>query len=123
MLEVHEGDRLVAGYPVTVGSLHTESPIGDWQVREITPMPVFRYDKEMLNHGQRSGDYYNLPPGPNNMVGVMWIALNKKGIGLHGTGNPETIGRSSSHGCVRLANWDVVRLAKRLKPGVAVSIH
>jgi lipoprotein-anchoring transpeptidase ErfK/SrfK len=123
MLEVREGDHLVAAYPVTVGSAHTESPIGDWQVREISPLPVFRYDKEMLNHGKRSGDFYNLAPGPNNMVGVMWIALNKKGIGLHGTSEPDTIGRSSSHGCVRLANWDVVRLAERIKLGVAVSIH
>jgi lipoprotein-anchoring transpeptidase ErfK/SrfK len=56
-------------------------------------------------------------------VGVIWIALNKKGIGLHGTNEPETIGRAVSHGCIRLANWDIVRLAQRVKSGVAVSIH
>jgi lipoprotein-anchoring transpeptidase ErfK/SrfK len=123
MLEVREGDKLVAAYPVTVGSAHLESPVGDWVVKEISHLPVFRWDKEMLNHGERSGNFYNLPPGPRNPVGVVWIALNKKGIGLHGTNEPDSIGRSASHGCVRLANWDVVQLAKRLKPGVPVSIH
>jgi len=77
----------------------------------------------MLKHGERSGNFHMLPPGPNNPVGVIWIALNKKGIGLHGTETPETIGRAASHGCVRLANWDIVRLAQRLKAGTPVSIH
>ena len=64
-----------------------------------------------------------LPPGPNSPVGVIWIALNKKGIGLHGTATPESIGGSGSHGCVRLSNWDIVRLAAKIKGGVPVSIH
>lgn len=123
MLEVHEGDKLVAAYPITIGSAQTTSPIGEWKVRHITKMPTFRYDKEMLKHGQRSGNFHLLPPGPNNPVGVMWIALNKKGIGIHGTNDPDSIGRSASHGCVRLANWDVVRLATKIKSGDAVSIH
>jgi len=123
MLKVFEAEKLVAAYPVTIGSAQLESPIGDWKVRGIAKMPNFRYDKEMLNHGRRSGDFHLLPPGPNNPVGVMWIQLNKKGIGLHGTNEPETIGRASSHGCVRLANWDVVRLAAKIQAGVAVSIR
>ena len=123
MLGVFESDKLVAAYPVTVGSAQTASPVGEWKVREITKLPRFRYDKKMLEHGQRSRDFHILPPGPNSPVGVIWIALNKKGIGLHGTNEPETIGRSASHGCVRLANWDAVRLAQRVKPGVPVSIY
>nr|MDQ6913132.1 L,D-transpeptidase [Verrucomicrobiota bacterium] len=104
-------------------SARTESPIGEWKVRGVAKLPTFRYDEEMLNHGERSGDFHMLPPGPNNPVGVIWIALNKKGIGLHGTENPDSIGRSASHGCVRLANWDIVRLATRVKAGVSVSIY
>lgn len=123
MLQVRDGEKLVAAYPVTVGSKQTESPIGDWVVKEITRLPFFRYDEMMLNHGERSSNFYNLAPGPNNLVGVVWIALNKKGIGLHGTSEPDSIGRSASHGCVRLANWDAARLAERLTPGVPVSIH
>jgi lipoprotein-anchoring transpeptidase ErfK/SrfK len=122
-LEVHEGEKLIAAYPVTVGSAQTASPIGEWKVRHITKMPTFRYDKEMLKHGQRSGNFYMLPPGPRNPVGVMWIALNKKGIGIHGTNEPGSIGRAASHGCIRLANWDVVRLATKIKSGDSVSIH
>ena len=62
-----------------------------------------------------------LPPGPRNPVGVMWIALNKKGIGIHGTNDPASIGRA--HGCIRLTNWDVVQLATKIKAGDNVSIH
>src|SRR5437899_2811623 len=123
MLGVFEGDKLVAAYPVTIGSAHTASPIGEWKVSRITKMPTFRYDKEMLQHGKRSGNFHLLPPGPRNPVGVMWIALNKKGIGIHGTNSPDSIGRAASHGCIRLANWNVVRLATKIKPGDNVSIH
>jgi lipoprotein-anchoring transpeptidase ErfK/SrfK len=123
ILQVHAGEKLIAAYPVTVGSTQTASPIGEWKVRRITKMPTFRYDKEMLKHGQRSGNFYLLPPGPRNPVGVVWIALNKKGIGIHGTNDPGSIGHAASHGCIRLANWDVVRLATKIKPGDNVSIH
>lgn len=123
MLSVYEADKLIAAYPVTIGSAQTASPIGDWKVSGVAKMPNFRYDKAMLNKGQRSADFHMLPPGPNNPVGVIWIQLNKKGIGLHGTSNPDDIGRNASHGCVRLANWDIVRLAPKVKTGVPVSIH
>jgi lipoprotein-anchoring transpeptidase ErfK/SrfK len=123
MLSVFEGDKLIAAYPVTIGSEQTASPVGDWKVQGIAKMPNFRYDKAMLNKGERSSDFHMLPPGPNNPVGILWIQLNKKGIGLHGTSSPDAIGRSASHGCVRLANWDVVRLAGKIKAGVPVSIH
>jgi lipoprotein-anchoring transpeptidase ErfK/SrfK len=123
MLAVYESEKLIAAYPVTIGSAQTKSPVGDWTVRGVAKMPNFRYDKAMLNHGVRSGNFHVLPPGPNNPVGVIWIALNKKGIGMHGTNDPDSIGRSASHGCMRLANWDVVRLAAKVKAGVPVSIH
>jgi lipoprotein-anchoring transpeptidase ErfK/SrfK len=123
MLGVFEAEKLIAAYPVTIGSAQTSSPIGDWKVRGIAKLPKFRYDKEMLEHGERRGNFYMLPPGPRNPAGVMWIALNKKGIGIHGTNEPDSIGRAVSHGCVRLANWDVVRLATKIKAGDNVSIH
>ena len=123
MLGVFEGDQLTAAYPVTIGSAQTASPIGDWKVKGIAKWPRFRYDEKMLKHGERSGHFYMLPPGPRSPVGVLWIALNKKGIGMHGTAAPDSIGHSASHGCIRLANWDVVRLAERVKFGTPVSIH
>jgi lipoprotein-anchoring transpeptidase ErfK/SrfK len=123
MLGVFENEKLIAAYPVTIGSAHTASPIGDWKIRGIAKLPKFRYDKEMLEHGERSGNFYMLAPGPRNPVGVMWIELNKKGIGIHGTDDPRSIGHAVSHGCIRLANWDVVRLATKIKAGDKVSIH
>jgi lipoprotein-anchoring transpeptidase ErfK/SrfK len=123
MLTVYDNDKVVAGYPVTIGSEETASPVGEWKVKGIAKMPTFRHDEKMLKEGERSDDFHMLAPGPNNPVGVIWIALNKKGIGLHGTADPDAIGRSASHGCIRLANWDVVRLAGRIKGGVPVSIQ
>ena len=123
MLGVFDGDKIIAAYPVTVGSKQTATPIGEWKVRGVAKLPTFRYDKRMLKHGERSKNFHILPPGPNNPVGVVWIALNKRGIGIHGTDDPNTIGQAVSHGCIRLANWDVVRLAGRVKAGVPVSVH
>jgi lipoprotein-anchoring transpeptidase ErfK/SrfK len=123
MLTVFQGDKLIAVYPVTVGSAQTVSPIGEWKVKGVAKWPRFRYDEKMLKHGERSGHFFMLPPGPRNPVGVLWIALNKKGIGMHGTASPDSIGHSASHGCIRLANWDVVRLAEQVKFGTPVSIH
>ncbi|WP_166647129.1 L,D-transpeptidase family protein [Prosthecobacter fusiformis] len=123
MLHLMEKGKLVAAYPVTIGSDQTKSPQGDWKVRGIARLPDFRYDKSFLTTGERSEETFLLPPGPNNAVGVVWIALNKSGIGLHGTSDPDSIGRSASHGCVRLANWDIARLATQLRTGVTVSIH
>jgi lipoprotein-anchoring transpeptidase ErfK/SrfK len=123
ILSILDGDKVMAAYPVTIGSNQTASPIGEWKVRGISKLPRFRYDKEMLQHGRRSGNFHVLPPGPNSPVGVIWIALNKKGIGLHGTNEPDNIGHSVSHGCIRLTNWDVTRLAQKVKAGVPVSIR
>lgn len=123
MLRLFEKGRLVAAFPVTIGSTQTQSPTGDWKVRGIARLPDFRYDESFLKTGERGDKTYLLQPGPNNMVGVIWIALDKSGIGLHGTSEPDSIGRSASHGCVRLANWDIVRLASRLRARVEVAIH
>jgi lipoprotein-anchoring transpeptidase ErfK/SrfK len=122
MLGVFEGNKIVAAYPVTVGSGQIPTPIGEWKVRGVAKFPSFRYDEKMLNRGERGKNFYILKPGPNNPVGVIWIALNKRGIGIHGTDEPDTIGKVASHGCIRLANWDIVRLAGRVKAGVAVEV-
>jgi len=123
MLVVMDGQKVTAAFPVTPGSTAIPSPIGQWKIERVAKMPNFRWDEKMLMHGERSSHFHLLPPGPNNPVGVMWIALNKKGIGIHGTDDPDSIGRAASHGCIRLANWDVVKLAKLVKPGVPVTIE
>jgi lipoprotein-anchoring transpeptidase ErfK/SrfK len=50
------------------------------------------------------------------------MGLDKPGIGIHGTNNPETIGRAASHGCIRLANWDAVRVKDLISVGNTVII-
>lgn len=123
ILTLYDGDRLLASLPITPGSGYLATPPGTWRIVGITQMPTFRWDKSVLEYGVRSSSYYNLPMGPNNPVGVMWIGLNKAGIGIHGTNSPQTIGRSSSHGCMRTANWDVVRLVKLITQGMTVIIE
>jgi lipoprotein-anchoring transpeptidase ErfK/SrfK len=122
MLRVEEAGQLLAAFPITPGSSELPAPSGDWKVVNVVPHPWFRYDESMLKLGVRSSEFHNIPPGPNSPVGVVWIGLSKSGIGLHGTSTPETIGRAASHGCVRLANWDAVRLAALVAPGSAVRI-
>lgn len=123
MLDLFEGDKLIASLPITPGSGHLATPPGTWRIVGIAQMPTFRWDKSVLEYGVRSSNYYELPIGPNNPVGVMWIGLSKPGIGIHGTNQPQTIGRSASHGCMRTANWDVVRLSKHITKGMTVVIE
>jgi len=122
LLEVFDNEQLVCVFPVTPGSKTLPAPVGTWKIVGITSYPWFRYDEGMLNYGVRTEQFYNLPPGPNNLVGVVWAGLNRPGIGLHGTNNPETIGRAASHGCVRLANWDAVRVKDLVSVGNTVII-
>ena len=123
LLGLWEGDKLLASLPITPGSGHLATPPGTWRIVGITQMPTFRWDKSVLEYGVRSGNFYELPIGPNNPVGVIWIGLNRAGIGIHGTNQPQTIGRSASHGCMRTANWDVVRLVKMISQGMPVIIE
>ena len=122
MLDLKEADRLVACFPITPGSTRLPAPVGTWKIVKITILPNFRWDEAMLQHGRRSAHYYLIQPGPRNLVGIVWIGLNKKGIGIHGTNNPDSIGRSASHGCIRLANWDAIRLANEITTGMTVEI-
>jgi lipoprotein-anchoring transpeptidase ErfK/SrfK len=106
--------------PVTTGSEHDPLPIGEWKVNGIQFNPTFRYNPELFWDAEPSHSKATIPPGPNNPVGVVWIDLSKPHYGLHGTPEPAAIGRTQSHGCVRLTNWDALRLASLVKPGTRV---
>jgi lipoprotein-anchoring transpeptidase ErfK/SrfK len=109
-LEIHEGDKLVAEFPITPGSKTLPAPLGTFRILGIATLPWFRHDEGVLNGGVVTDTFFNLPAGPNNPVGVLWMGLNKPHVGVHGTNNPETIGRAASHGCIRTANWDAARI-------------
>jgi lipoprotein-anchoring transpeptidase ErfK/SrfK len=123
MLDLRSGDKVVASYPITPGSERLPAPKGEWKIDRITWLPPFRWDKEMLETGKRGSNALNLPPGPNSAVGILWMELNKEGIGIHGTNEPETIGRSASHGCIRLSNWDAFDLGQRVSAQTKVTIR
>jgi lipoprotein-anchoring transpeptidase ErfK/SrfK len=122
-LKLFEDDKLLAAFPVTPGSERLPAPVGSWKIESIVMLPIFRWDPKMLNEGERSSAGINLPPGPRNPVGIVWMQLNTKGIGIHGTDDPAGIGRTSSHGCIRLANWDAAKLARMVTAGCAVEIQ
>jgi lipoprotein-anchoring transpeptidase ErfK/SrfK len=119
---VFQNRNAVARYPASVGSREFPNPEGSWKIVSQVYAPDYRYDRHYLKTGRRSPSALRLPPGPNNIVGLMWLGLNKEGFGVHGSADPETIGRATSHGCVRLTNWDAQRLAQWVGIGTPVTI-
>ena len=115
---------LIASFPITPGKPQFIK-FGTWEVRNSVELPHWRYDQKLLDTGKRGSDAdaLNIPPGPNSPVGIFWCGLSKPGIGLHGTSDPETIGRARSAGCIRLANWDAIRLPSLIRPGTTVEIR
>jgi lipoprotein-anchoring transpeptidase ErfK/SrfK len=111
-----------ASFPITPGEPRFIK-FGEWKVTGMVSTPEFRWDKAMLEEGKRSEEFFQLPIGPNSPVGVLWTSTSRTGIGLHGTSNPLTIGRAESHGCIRFANWDAVRLPKIIRPGARLVIR
>ena len=117
------GNRgLLASFPITPGQPKFIK-FGTWELRNMVTMPWWRYDQSLLDTGKRSANALNIPAGPNSPVGVIWNGTSRPGIGLHGTSDPETIGRARSAGCIRLANWDAIRLPKLVRPGATVEIR
>lgn len=115
-----EGDTILASYPATIGSEATPSPSGDHTVERIARNPNYTYDPEKNFQQGRNTERLVLPPGPNGPVGTVWIALSKPTFGIHGTPEPSKVSKTSSHGCVRLTNWDAEELAQLVTPGIPV---
>ena len=112
-----EGDRLIAQFPVTTGSEYDPLPLGNWKVTTFGYLPPFHYQPDLFWDVEDSEGDQVLPPGPNSPVGVAWLDLTKEHYGIHGTSEPQNIGRTESHGCLRMTNWDVLRLSQMMKPG------
>jgi lipoprotein-anchoring transpeptidase ErfK/SrfK len=114
------GERLVAVYPATVGSADMPTPEGEWEVTSVAFDPVWNYDPAKLNFGDRKLGKLTIPAGPNNPVGAVWIDLSKDTYGIHGAPQPSKVGKTDSHGCVRLTNWDATALGKAVRKGTKV---
>jgi lipoprotein-anchoring transpeptidase ErfK/SrfK len=111
---------LIAYYPASIGSSEKPAPSGKVEVRSIALKPTYRYDPKYEFKGQKATDPIEVSPGPNNPVGLVWIALSAESYGIHGTPEPDKISKTESHGCVRLTNWDAVALAKLVRKGTPV---
>ena len=109
--------QLVAQFPVTTGSSHDPLPLGTWKVTTYSFLPPFNFQPDLFWDVSDEKAEQRLAPGPNGPVGVAWLDLSKEHYGIHGTSEPQTIGKTESHGCLRLTNWDVMRLSRMLKPG------
>ena len=110
--------RPLARYPATMGSEHDPLPIGTWKItRVLRNNPTFFYNPDLFWDAKGDQAKAKIPPGPNNPVGVVWIDLSKPHYGIHGTPEPSTIGKTQSHGCIRLTNWDAAELADMVAAG------
>jgi lipoprotein-anchoring transpeptidase ErfK/SrfK len=115
-----DGDKLLAVYPATIGSSSRPAPTGTLEIKGVAKNPNYTYNPEYKFEGVKTDKPFTIAPGPNNPVGSTWIDLSKEGYGIHGTPEPSKIGKTASHGCVRLTNWDAEALAQMVKPGVKV---
>jgi lipoprotein-anchoring transpeptidase ErfK/SrfK len=117
--------NLLLHCPCSIGARFDKRPVGELKVKAIAPNPNYTFDPAVFPESpeaQAVGHKLILPPGPNNPVGVAWIGLDKPGYGMHGTPGPEQVGRTESHGCFRLANWDAEYLIKLAWVGLPVEV-
>ncbi len=109
--------RTVAWYPASSGSEHDPLPIGEWKIKGVSRNPEFHYNPTLFWDAKPGDEKARIAPGPNNPVGVAWIDLSKPHYGIHGTPEPSHIGRTESHGCIRMTNWSVWELQQMVSPG------
>jgi lipoprotein-anchoring transpeptidase ErfK/SrfK len=111
---------LIAFYPVTAGSAEKPAPSDRLKITGVSKNPTYRYDPAYSFRGVKAQEAFTIKPGPNNPVGLVWIALSAKSYGIHGTPDPSKVSKSESHGCIRLTNWDALQLASAVAKGVPV---
>jgi lipoprotein-anchoring transpeptidase ErfK/SrfK len=112
--------RLTAFYPDSIGSDDKPAPSGAFEVRSVARNPTYRYNPKYAFKGQKTNKPVEISPGPNNPVGLVWIALSAPSYGIHGTPDPDKVSKTESHGCIRLTNWDALALAKLVRKGTRV---
>jgi len=123
VLTLDSAGRILSRYPATIGSEHDPLPIGKWKILGVAKNPPFHYNPNLFWDAKGSDQKTTIQPGPNNPVGVAWIDLSKEHYGIHGTPEPSQIGKTQSHGCIRLTNWDVTELSRMVGPGTPASLE
>ena len=115
--------KLVAFYPASIGSTEKPAPSGEFVIERVTHNPGYRYDPKYAFKGVTSKVPFTIQSGPNNPVGSVWMALSDEGYGIHGTPDPDLVGKTQSHGCIRLTNWDAEDLAGMVGSNTPVSFQ
>jgi lipoprotein-anchoring transpeptidase ErfK/SrfK len=121
-----EEGQIVLHCPVSIARNVEKRPVGELHVIVVAPNPDYTWDPEVFPESPEAkelGRKLIIPPGPNNPVGLAWIGLDRAGYGMHGTPDPEKVGRTESHGCFRLANWDAVALLALVRIGLPVVVE
>jgi len=117
------GGMPFAQFPASTGSKHDPLPEGRWQVRGVATNPEYRYNPKLFLDAKAGDAKARLAAGPNNPVGLAWIELSKEHYGIHGTPEPGKIGKTQSHGCIRLTNWDVMAVVRSIARGAVVLLQ
>jgi lipoprotein-anchoring transpeptidase ErfK/SrfK len=123
LLLLDAGERPVASFPVSIGGRRDPLPLGRMQIRNEVENPVFTYDPALIWDAKKQHRKVDVPPGPNSPVGDIWLGLSKPHWGIHGTPEPALVGRTETHGCLHLTNWDARRLSTLAKAGFAVDVQ
>lgn len=121
-----DAGKLLAHFPCSIAQKVDKRPVGELHVADVITDPDYTFNPEIFTEsaeGRRLGRKLVVPPGPNNPVGVAWIGLDRPGYGIHGTPVPELVGRTESHGCFRLANWDAENLVRLVQRGTPVYVE
>jgi len=123
VLYVLGGERIVASFPISIGGPRDPLPLGRMKIVNEVKNPSFTYDPALLKTAPRDAVKTELPPGPNNPVGTVWLGLTKPHWGIHGTPDPARLGHEETNGCVHLTNWDAERLSRLVKAGTVVDVR
>ena len=132
-IEIDKGERVLfvldqrgqpaAGFPISIGNERQDPlPLGRMAIKNVAENPSFTFDPRLLKNAPQNAQKSQIPPGPNNPVGTLWLGLTKPHWGIHGTPDPDRVGHSESNGCIHLTNWDAERLARVIKVGAQVEV-
>lgn len=118
-----DSGKVIAQFPASTGSEHDPLPVGTWKINGVGRNPDYRYNPKLFWDAKPGEGKALIKPGPNNPVGVVWIDLSKEHYGIHGTPVPSKIGKTESHGCIRLTNWDAAKVANVVSAGFEVILQ
>jgi lipoprotein-anchoring transpeptidase ErfK/SrfK len=115
--------RVIAQFPISLGTVRDEIPVGALRIRNEVTDPDFQYDPAKLADRNPSHEKVRIAPGPNNPVGVLWMGLSKPHYGIHGTPAPERVGHSETNGCIHMTNWDAMKLSAIVSAGLVLQVR